>query len=302
MNPENSQYYDEVNDTMKMKYGKFMNINVNNSGFEKFTKEQQIDRYAKHHAFWLLENATFNSGDSTEQNAVKLFIINEGIKHSMNMIQSKFDVSVQEKITDKLKLLLFDKLNKELLIEEKEDAVQQVLNEKKSKNRKKRDSKKRKKIIEQSDKIFNLILSHALKIKWYKNCIPISIILHEALNKIGIKNIIKKGFLLINEKDALWHCWIQTEYSNYDLGTAITYYNKKSIYKLSDVLPENYKRIDMNDPAEICILEGNIKMFKKYVDDGNNFWSHGEIFVVGSKQRKQFDNMLKFRNDVLTQI
>lgn len=64
-----------------------------------------------------------------------------------------------------------------------------------------------------------------MDLKWYGNCVPISIIFHEILSKRSIPSELKTGFLLLekeNKKCVLWHCWIHVNGFDYDSTKSIT--------------------------------------------------------------------------------
>jgi hypothetical protein len=177
------------------------------------------------------------------------------------------------------------------------------MNIKKTKNQKKKESKKKIKMINKADEICCLIINYALDHNWNQSCIYLSVILHEALNKVQIQNEIKKGYLLINGLYATWHTWIETKHNKYDLATSLTIYNNKEVsnlkYDLSDTLPDKYKRIDVETDEEIIILENNIKIFDKCIGDVGAFW---DCYFQETNEKEQFDFLLKFRDDVLSKI
>ncbi len=174
-------------------------------------------------------------------------------------------------------------------------------------NKIKKEKKKalHKQLVEKN--IVNFLTEKCVEKKWYKNCIPINIILHEMLTKRNINSKIKKGFVLLNNnssKYALWHIWTETDNEVYDIATNLTnvlhnndFYNIFET-KLVEEVPDGYERIDMDNEDELKILNQNKKMYQKYISDPSKFWE-GHIGGVTVSEIEMFEQTRQFRNEML---
>lgn len=184
----------------------------------------------------------------------------------------------------------------------------------KNKSRKKKKLKSKKKAQRQkANKEENIVFEltrKCIEAKYYGNCLPLNIVLSELFNKYGIQNSVKNGFKLISDSEgnnvACWHCWTETTNNRYDIATDIT----KQLYKsfeeqmkkckedLSETLPENFERNDMDNKSERDKLMTNEKMWRKYKENPQAFWE----MPIEKGQQHDWRKALTFRNSMINQI
>ena len=136
--------------------------------------------------------------------------------------------------------------------------------------------------------------------------------MHEILSKKGIHCELKTGFLLLeadDNKHALWHCWITVDNNEYDLTkTVCKLIPETAKFKrtLSDSVPTEYGRTDMDNESEIKLLELNIELINIYKLDPKKFWEtigksekiNNESKIINGESNVDFDNMKKFRDEI----
>lgn len=180
----------------------------------------------------------------------------------------------------------------------------------KSKNAKKKLRNKINKKKQKEIKIVDELIKQCVENRWYGNCIPANIILSELFDKYNIQNNIKKGFKLISNSEckyALWHCWIETNNNKYDICSSIT----KKIFnpfdkqmenckeELSEIIPDNFDRIDIDNQEERDTLLLNEKMWKMYKENPSNFWNNKPI---NKKDELSWNLSVSLRNSMLQNI
>jgi len=166
----------------------------------------------------------------------------------------------------------------------------------------------------EKDIVFKLI-NKCIEAKWYANCLSANIILSELFNKYNIQNNVKKGFKLISDshcKYALWHCWIETNDNIYDISSCIASECFSDLKKqcedikeeLSEVLPKNFERVDMDNQEEREALLLNEKAWKIYKENSGNFWGNVQRKCKRSEQKnvQSWDWVVSFRNSMLDNI
>ena len=96
----NQDWYNEIDEELKIKYQTFVGVNPTDVSINRYTMDEQIERYAKNYAFWLLERPEIiNLINIDTKTATKSFIVSNALKNMLKMIQEKFDEEIQRKIT-----------------------------------------------------------------------------------------------------------------------------------------------------------------------------------------------------------
>ena len=97
-----TKHYEEANRELKRRYEIFTGVNPNDTSFSTFTKEEQIERYAKNLAFWYMENCDARVGlrkaPSNPKWVAKAFLTAKGERSIRNRIDEKFTSTIREKI------------------------------------------------------------------------------------------------------------------------------------------------------------------------------------------------------------
>ena len=144
--------------------------------------------------------------------------------------------------------------------------------------------KKKKTNVHKEIALFDKMCNICSKFKWTNCAIPSSAILLELFEKYEIKGELKDGFLLTfvdGEKFAFWHCWVETKHGRYDVSTRVARMIDDEVDKLygrskqslSEIVPNDYIRID------ICTKEGrnidkeNLLLLEKYRDNPKQFFT-----------------------------
>lgn len=135
------------------------------------------------------------------------------------------------------------------------------------------------------DYIANIIEDFSVAHNWYANCIVTSILFHETLNSLKIKNTIEQGFICFDtesEFGAIWHCWIKIDNTIYDVAHNITkrlypealsaLNEGNKIIRLT-VLPSYHVRWDLDTIEEIQQCIENDTVFKLYLKSPIEYWN-----------------------------
>jgi hypothetical protein len=121
--------------------------------------------------------------------------------------------------------------------------------------------------------------------KWHANCIVTSILLHESLTALNIKNELIAGFLCFDakpESGGIWHCWVAIDDGVVDVATTITrklfpdqmkILDKKTAISRHQELPDDYERWDLNSTDNMKQYIENVRMYNLYMESPVTFWN-----------------------------
>ena len=144
--------------------------------------------------------------------------------------------------------------------------------------------------------VYDAIFAHAMDTDWSQNCIPISIIFHEALSKKNINSIIKVGYAVEPyENYACWHCWVETEYKTYDIAMDLNRLRHPGLFDgiiCMESMPPGCIRADMDTPAEIKILCKNKELIELYLRSASKFWGLRSTKKLKPIRRKIFMKLI----------
>jgi len=92
-------YYTDLNIELRQKYKQFVGVDSKDQSYLNFTIEQQVERYAKNYAFWLLEEPKIDDLQTTTGKIfVKSYIVNNALSELRTRIDKMFDKDTQNKI------------------------------------------------------------------------------------------------------------------------------------------------------------------------------------------------------------
>ena len=93
------EYYRELDEELKHKYKTFVGIDPDDISLKKFSQIEQIERYAKNYAFWLLEERNITGFKKvTGKELAKKFMVSQARNNILQLIENKFDNVMQKNI------------------------------------------------------------------------------------------------------------------------------------------------------------------------------------------------------------
>jgi len=149
--------------------------------------------------------------------------------------------------------------------------------------------------------IFESMLSITVKYGWLNACVPLSITLHELFTRRDIKCKIVTGYIITDNIDAAWHCWVEADGIRYDpaMETLKRFYpNSTSTFSTSKTLPSTCERIDLDTEEELEFLRQNIEGVEKYTKAPTSFWNR-DYFIEQTKDPFGVDSVMKLHNKIM---
>lgn len=98
--------FDYVDAEYRKKYEETFGINSSDTSIKKYSKQQQIERYAKNIFFWICEKVNVSTEhDLTEKNALRLQYLQVTYSMLLEKIHSQFNSDMKTKIYKKVEEL-----------------------------------------------------------------------------------------------------------------------------------------------------------------------------------------------------
>lgn len=95
------EYYIQLDYELKQKYSEYMGIEQEDRYYKSFNKQEQIERYAKNVAFWMLEKCSECNSSMTGRALAKEFMVSKKLADLHSNIHNKFN-DVKQQIYDRV--------------------------------------------------------------------------------------------------------------------------------------------------------------------------------------------------------
>ena len=99
-----SKDYEDADKYFRSEHSKFTGVADNDTDFNFFTENQQIERYSLNYAFWVIEHYKYSHKMfNTPADFAKGYLSRQGLQDSMNKILHRFNKEQRQKILEKAK-------------------------------------------------------------------------------------------------------------------------------------------------------------------------------------------------------
>lgn len=108
------EYYLEIDNELKIKYKEYNGVDADDTRYMNFTEKQQIEKYARNLAFWILQEEEIDLDKDNGRQIAKHFFVSNCKIDALKKIKDKFNDVIQKKIFERVEKLSDKEYNQKI--------------------------------------------------------------------------------------------------------------------------------------------------------------------------------------------